>query len=67
MKTGRNLRELFCFPGFAAAATLTGVFGDPKARVVTLRRRKKLRCVPGVAIAAAAATTSACAVLATSE
>ncbi|MCQ4164601.1 hypothetical protein [Tahibacter harae] len=41
MKTGRNLRELFSFPGFAAAATLKGVYGDPKARVVTLRRRKK--------------------------
>lgn len=64
MKTGRSLRELFCFPGFVAAATLKGVFGDPKARIVTLRRRKKRPCVPVVAIAAATATTSACAVLA---
>lgn len=39
MKTGRTLRELFSFPGFVAMATLTGVFGDPKARIVTLRRR----------------------------
>ncbi|WP_313915566.1 hypothetical protein [Tahibacter sp.] len=45
MKTGRNLRELFSFPGFVSAATLKGVCGDPKARVVTLRRRKKRRCV----------------------
>jgi hypothetical protein len=46
MKTGRSLRELFCFPGFVATATLKGVFGDPKARIVTLRRRKKRPCVP---------------------
>jgi hypothetical protein len=40
MKTGRSLRELFSFPDFVAAATLKGVFGDPKVRIVTLRRRK---------------------------
>lgn len=46
MKTGRTLRELFSFPGFVANVTLTGVFGDPKARVVSLRRRKKWDQVP---------------------
>lgn len=59
MKTGRSLRELFSFPGFVAAATLKGVFGDPKARIVTLRRRKKQRSVQTVAIVVAAVTTSA--------
>jgi hypothetical protein len=61
MKTGRSLRELFSFPGFVAAATLKGVFGDPKARIVSLRRRKKRPFARIAAIAAAAATTSACA------
>ena len=61
MKTGRSLRELFAFPGFVAAATLQGVFGDPKARIVSLRRRKKQRCARTAVIAAAIATTSGCA------
>ncbi|WP_435028763.1 hypothetical protein, partial [Xanthomonas cucurbitae] len=61
MKTGRRLSALFSFPGFAAESTLKGVFGAPKARIVTLRRRKKRPCVPTVAIGVAAATTSACA------
>lgn len=65
MKTGRSLRELFSFQGFVAAATLKGVFGDPKARVVTLRRRKKRPCARTAATVAAADTTSASAVPAT--
>src|SRR3546814_8892602 len=65
MKTGRSLRELFSFPGFVAAATLKGEFGDPKMRIVSLRRRKKQRCARTAAIAAAAATTNACSVPAT--
>ncbi|WP_164483975.1 hypothetical protein [Pseudofulvimonas gallinarii] len=46
MKSGRSLRELLSFPGFMAAATLKGVFGDSKTRIVILRRRKKRLCVP---------------------
>src|SRR3546814_13949668 len=53
------------FPGFVAAATLKGEFGDPKMRIVSLRRRKKQRCARTAAIAAAAATTNACSVPAT--
>jgi hypothetical protein len=41
MKSTRTLSELFSFNGFRAKATLTGKFGDPKARIVTLVRRKK--------------------------
>jgi hypothetical protein len=67
MKTGRCLRDLFAFPGFVATATLKGVFGDPKARIVRLRRQKKRQCVPIVAIAAAATTTSGYAEPATCE
>ncbi|WP_208800349.1 hypothetical protein [Xanthomonas cucurbitae] len=44
MKTGRRLSALFSFPGFAAESTLKGVFGAPKARIVTLRRRKTAVC-----------------------
>ncbi|MCC4596984.1 hypothetical protein NRY95_21905 [Xanthomonas campestris pv. phormiicola] len=40
MKSGRSLRDLFSFPGFVGLATLTGLFGDPKVRIVSLRRRK---------------------------
>lgn len=65
MKSGRSLRELFSFPGFVAAATLCGEFGDPKARIVTLRRRKKRPCARTAATAAAAGMTVDCAVHAT--
>lgn len=65
MKAGRSLRELFSFPGFVAAATLRGEFGDPKLRVVTLRRRKKRPSVRTAATAAAAGMTRGCAVRAT--
>lgn len=41
MKSIRSLRELFSFQGFRANETLTGKFGDSKARIVTLVRRKK--------------------------
>lgn len=44
MKTGRRLSPLFSFTGFAARSTLKGVFGAPKARIVTLRRRKTAVC-----------------------
>jgi hypothetical protein len=41
-----RLRDLYSFPGFAPAATIRGVFGDPYAVVITLRRRRKKRAVP---------------------
>ena len=41
MKKARTLRELFSFPGFYAQRQLQGVFGDPKARIVELKRQKK--------------------------
>lgn len=41
MKKVRTLRELFSFPGFYAMSRLEGVFGDPKARIVELKRQKK--------------------------
>ena len=41
MKETRTVRELFSFPGFYAQRKLQGVFGEPKARIVELKRRKK--------------------------
>lgn len=36
-----QLRDLYSFPGFVPAATIRGVFGDPYAVVIALRRRRK--------------------------
>lgn len=51
----RRLRDAYRFPGFVPLAGVQGVFGDPKAVIVKLnRRRKKRRCAvdvdPGVAV-----------------
>ena len=34
-----SLRDFYSFPGFTPYATVHGVFGDPYAAVITLRRR----------------------------
>lgn len=57
MKLPRTLRELFSMPGYVAQATLKPVDGDNRARVVTLRRRKKQPYAPGVATAAVVVMT----------
>jgi len=67
MLTPNTLKEFFSFPGFTANATLSGVFGDNVARVVTLRRRKKPRSVRIADIAATAVmiiVRNVCAILA---
>jgi hypothetical protein len=44
MRKRRRLQDAYRFPGFQPLATVHGVFGDPKVRIVRLvRRRKKLR------------------------
>jgi hypothetical protein len=43
MKTKRMFAELYSFPGFRAKAKFKGVFGDPHARIVDLRRVQKKR------------------------
>lgn len=45
MKNSRTLCEMFSSKGFAAKNKLKGKFGDPKVRVITLRRQKKQRSV----------------------
>ena len=44
LKTGKGFRRLtdaYAFWGFRPCARVCGVFGDPKARIVTLVRRAK--------------------------
>ena len=48
----RRLQDVYRFPGFVPLAGVRGVFGDPWAVVITLRRRRKKRaagCANGVA------------------
>ena len=39
----KRLRDSYGFPGFHPALTVTGLFGDPHARVISLTRRSKKR------------------------
>ena len=44
MRKPRRLDDAYRFPGFRPEATVRGIFGDPKARILRLLRRgKKLR------------------------
>jgi hypothetical protein len=47
---GKHIRlwDLYRFPGFSPEHTLSGIFGDPRARVITLKRRGKKRSVAPV-------------------
>ena len=40
-KRRRQLRDAYRFDGFVPTSTVHGIFGDPKARVVRLARRRK--------------------------
>ena len=42
-KRQRRLWDTYTFPGFCPQPTVRGVFGDPKARIITLARRAKKR------------------------
>jgi hypothetical protein len=44
MPLNTRLRDLYAFPGFVPAATIRGVFGDPYAVVIPLRRRTETAC-----------------------
>jgi Helix-turn-helix domain of transposase family ISL3 len=44
-KRSRRLWDTYLFPGFRPEQTVRGIFGDPKARVITLKRRSKKRLV----------------------
>src|ERR1700751_6170192 len=42
-KHRRRLWDTYSFPGFRPEPTVRGIFGDPKARLITLKRRSKKR------------------------
>jgi hypothetical protein len=56
---GRQLRDAYRFTGFVPAAIVRGAFGDPLARVLTLRRRQKKPPVGFVGCGTAVFTTEA--------
>ena len=41
MKKVKRLLDEYRYPGFEPQAILQGIFGDPQARVTTLKRRQK--------------------------
>src|SRR3979409_745706 len=56
-KRSRRLWDTYSFPGFRPEPTVRGIFGDPKALVITLNRRSKKRLV-AVAVASRWAGTT---------
>lgn len=44
-----SLRDFYSFPSFTPNATVRGVFGDPYAAVITLRRRPQKRSAANAA------------------
>ena len=57
MKKIKRLLDEYGYPGFKPEATVSGVFGDPHARVITLVRRQKKQNVALAAGCAEAITT----------
>ena len=58
-KRQRRLWEAYAFPGFRPLSTVRGVFGDPKAGVITLMRRSKKRSAAAADERTGAGTTGA--------
>jgi len=53
MRKYKRLRDVYRFPGFNPQSIVKGLFGDPQALVIKLRRREKKRfvgCVNGFTI-----------------
>jgi len=57
MRKKRKLLDEYQFPGFRPRAEIQGVFGDPKARIIRLKRTQKKRYVAVVEQYAEAITT----------
>src|SRR6202158_2663362 len=60
----RRLWDTYSFPDFRPEPTVRGIFGDPKARVITLKRRSKKRLAGAVGACRWAGTTARSAVCA---
>ncbi len=56
-KRKRRLTDAYVFPGFRPQPTVRGVFGDPKACVITLVRRSKKQSVAAAAAFSPGGTT----------
>ena len=57
-KRQRHLWDAYAFPGFRPLPTVSGVFGDPNARIITLVRRSKKTFVASAVELSRAGTTS---------
>ena len=52
----KRLQDIYKFPGFSPSAEVRGIFGDPRAVVITLRRRRKKLAVGRAAARVAPST-----------
>jgi hypothetical protein len=57
MQKHKRLWDAYRFPGFSPEHTLSGIFGDPRARVIWLIRRGKKQFAVPVASSIALSTT----------
>jgi hypothetical protein len=57
-KRARRLTDAYAFPGFRTWSIVQGVFGDPKARIVTLVRRSKKQSAEAAALLISRGTTA---------
>jgi hypothetical protein len=48
MQTKRRLLDEYRFPGFHPQSEIQGIFGDPKARIIHLKRAQKKRYADAV-------------------
>src|SRR3989337_128904 len=58
MRKHRRLHDAYRFPGFRPASTVRGIFGDPKARILRLKRRGEKLCAVSVERFTAPSTTT---------
>ena len=58
MRRIKHLTDAYAFPGFRPLRTVKGLFGDPFARIVVLRRRGKKPSAEHAARSAGPATTT---------
>ena len=65
MRKPKRLSDAYRFPGWTPLETVKGVFGDPKAVVIELKRRQKKQSAPSAVSRRGVFTTARCAVCAT--
>ena len=53
----KNLYDLYRFPGFVPHPKVQGVFGDPRAVLITLQRRRNKRCAASAVMSTTPTTT----------